>query len=247
MDLFDSLADFNSHEAASQSLFQAMGKSAPSPKEKNPSQAEMTLFETHISLFITDPLLNLPGSEQNSLLRELSDAVLRQASFVEKMGKRLWIRSPAVEGTLTRAIVRYERFLQMFKEHPGALLVPTLDIDLVWHTHQCSPQCYHSASINRAGRFINHDDTVKETILTDKFKETRRLYEIRFKEEYNACLCWDCEALKSELERISLDTEVDFPKLARKVELEVAYCKAVEKARRAGQKMLPILDENNRQ
>lgn len=68
------------------------------------------------------------------------------------MNGQLWIRSPALSGTLRRATDRYAKFLHLLKRKApplgedgsgktivlGAIIVPTLDIDLVWHTHQCS-------------------------------------------------------------------------------------------------------------
>lgn len=172
-------------------------------------------------------------------MNELAKAVERQAFFVEKMSDSLWLRSPALEGTLKRALIRYERFMQLFKEHPGTMLVPTLDIDLVWHTHQCSPKSYQSFSAKVAGRSINHDDSLDKTTRKDGFRETCMFYETRFNDEYNTCLCWKCETWRSELEKCDLSTKVNFDVIAKKVEDEVKYHKAVELARRSG-KTLPI-------
>ncbi|KAJ4291339.1 hypothetical protein N0V88_006347 [Collariella sp. IMI 366227] len=72
--------------------------------------------------------------------RPLAENVVRQAGFVDKMHRQLWIRSPGCEGTLRRAGERYEAFLDLFRTFPGEMLVPTLDIDLVWHTHQLSAE-----------------------------------------------------------------------------------------------------------
>ena len=40
---------------------------------------------------------------------------------------------------LTRAAARYRRFLGVKARHRDAVLVPTYDVDLVWHTHQLHP------------------------------------------------------------------------------------------------------------
>ena len=178
----------------------------------------------------------------NSVMNQpIIDAVQRQETFVDKMHAQLWIRSPAVEGTLQRAIDRYVKFLKLFKLYPKTTLVPTLDIDLVWHTHQCSPALYCSAVSDRAGRFINHDDKLGRPVLSDSMEKTSQLFRTRFGQEYSVCHCWDCEAALSALESSKREDKVqaDMSFVTRIVMEEVAYHRAVELARRAG-KPLPV-------
>jgi hypothetical protein len=178
-------------------------------------------------------------TETSSITTEIEAAIFRQSDFVEKMGCLLWIRSPALRGTLTRALSRYTRFFQLLAAHPKNVIVPTLDIDLVWHTHQCSPALYAAHSQAVTGRFINHDDQIQKTPLKDAFKETKRIYFLCFGEDYERCLCWDCEALLTALEEVA-DLEVGQEERASAhVAEDVAYFRAVEKARR-DRKMLPV-------
>ena len=171
----------------------------------------------------------------------LASMVERQANFITKMGDHMWFRSPALDGTLSRALVRYESFMRLFKQHPRSTLVPTLDIDLVWHTHQCSPNQYWTSSMTLAGRVINHNDELDKSTLRCGFKETARFYEMRFKDEYNTCLCWNCQALMSKFEEDTLNADVDFDVVAKEIQDEVTYYKAVEFARRSPKKaLLPV-------
>ena len=160
----------------------------------------------------------------------LRDAVVRQSSFVDKMNSHLWIRSPALEGTLGRARDRYCDFLKMFKMFPRQALVPTLDIDLVWHTHQCRAAKYLSATIQLAGKFLNHDDTVVPDKLSDGFNRTRTWYYVRFGKEYAICGCWDCEALLTRLEAMGEkgNEGPNFKQIAEEVQQEVQYYRALE-------------------
>ena len=168
----------------------------------------------------------------------LGTFVERQAAFAEKMDGYLWLRSPAIEGTLRRACIRYERFVLLFKKHPNTMLVPTPDIDLVWHTHQCSPSSYSTYCGQIAGRAINHDDTVKGNNLKKGFTTTSQLYALNFQEEYGVCLCWNCETIKSELgKHHNLNLE-DSDAIVSRVQSEIMYHQAVEQARRKG-KPLP--------
>ncbi|KAI8802171.1 hypothetical protein BJ742DRAFT_664467, partial [Cladochytrium replicatum] len=52
------------------------------------------------------------------------------------------------------------------------MFVPTLDIDLAWHTHQLHPGRYQNYGIQNVGRIINHDDSIEETSLAAGFDGT---------------------------------------------------------------------------
>ena len=217
VDLFQSLANYKSYSTV---VKQALANLVPSSGE--------------IPLGVSFPgLLESPRTmNRQILMNELGAAVERQGIFVEKMSNLLWLRSPALESTLNKALMRYERFMQLFKMYPGTMMVPTLDIDLIWHTHQCSPKSYQAFCEKEAGRSINHDDNLGKPTLKDGFKQTCLFYEAQFKDEYNACLCWECEALKSELEKCDLSTAVDLNDIVKKVKDDVKYYKAFELNRR---------------
>ncbi|KAF4471911.1 hypothetical protein FALBO_1172 [Fusarium albosuccineum] len=178
---------------------------------------------------------------RSSLAEKLRDAVIRQTAFIDKMNAHMWIRSPSLEGTMRRSIDRYQKFCKLMKLAKGRTVVPTLDIDLAWHTHQCSAKEYGQDMKTLVGKFINHDDTIAKPKLGDGAQETRRLYRIHFGQEYRLCGCWDCEALQSELEK-AVDgeyEETDMESIARRVKEEVFYYRAVEWSRRR-EMTLPI-------
>lgn len=163
--------------------------------------------------------------------------VIRQGSFVDKMHSHLWLRSPAFEGTLRRAVDRYDKFTQLFRDYPRHTLVPTLDMDLVWHTHQLSHARYRAGISAITGRFIGHDDTIGQGTLDVQENHTRRLFEDVFDEEYARCMCWDCEAVFSAAEA---DDEMSgggdgwLEGLAASVRGELQYYRAAETVRRKG-------------
>jgi hypothetical protein len=178
--------------------------------------------------------------DNDTTITKLVEAVQRQDSFIDKMEKQLWIRSPAVKGTLCRAIDRYGKFLKLFKLYPHMMFVPTLDIDLVWHTHQCSPSRYEAGTVKIAGRLIDHDEEFGETTLNIGFTRTRDFYRIRFGQDYQICNCWDCEALLSAITAPSSEARMYNWIIARHVYENVAYHRAVEIARQNGHSRLPI-------
>ncbi|KAM0561292.1 hypothetical protein ACHAPJ_003171 [Fusarium lateritium] len=178
---------------------------------------------------------------------KLVDNVERQRVFGEKMNAHLWIRSPALSGTLGRAIERYENYLQLFKLYPGKMLVPALDIDLAWHTSQLSAAAYQASMKTRCGRFVNHDDKIGKPKLATGNDETQALYRIRFGQDYHVCLCWECQAIMSAVEESDEDgllvesESSSFSKdLANRLLAKVEYYRAVEAARRRNHVKLPL-------
>jgi Glycine-rich domain-containing protein-like len=137
--------------------------------------------------------------ENSSLFAlDLVGAVLRQGIFVDKMKGIDWINSPALEHTMTRLIQRYGVFFQIMAENPGHVAVPTLDVDLAWHTHQLNCPGYFAYSVHKMGdEFIDHDDKIDENKLSDAFEWTSKRYQkITGGQIYSECLCWYCAAIR---------------------------------------------------
>ncbi|KAG0358093.1 hypothetical protein BGZ54_010593 [Gamsiella multidivaricata] len=71
-------------------------------------------------------------------------------------------------------------------------LVPTLDIDLAWHTHMLSPAHYRQYQLVHYGRVLNHDDTVQATSAMTKqdFVRTAELWQELYQERYSSQQTW---------------------------------------------------------
>ncbi|KAJ6589688.1 hypothetical protein B0H19DRAFT_1058674 [Mycena capillaripes] len=116
---------------------------------------------------------------------ELSGAVLRQESFVAKMHALGWTKPGNFHGTdneivLQYAIARYHAFLDLMCDFPKEFFVPTLDIDLVWHTHQLMTTKYASDTMTYMNRYIDHNDKIEEPVLADGFEETCRKWKNKY-------------------------------------------------------------------
>lgn len=128
---------------------------------------------------------------------DLVGAVLRQGTFVKKMDDIDWLHSPALEHTMKQCIEKYDVFLQIVSKNTGKMAVPTLDVDLAWHTHQLSPLRYYCHCKLRTEMLINHDDKVLEGSLSDGFEWTSKQYhKITNGQLYSSCTCWYCEATR---------------------------------------------------
>ncbi|OKL63608.1 hypothetical protein UA08_00055 [Talaromyces atroroseus] len=131
---------------------------------------------------------------------DLVGAVIRQGTFIQKMDNIDWIHSPALSATMDRLIRKYRIFFEIMMDNRGKMAVPTLDVDLAWHTHQMSPFRYCNYSRTQSLRlgaqiFIDHDDKVDEGKLSDAFQWTSKQYmKVTNGELYSECTCWYCEA-----------------------------------------------------
>ena len=88
---------------------------------------------------------------------DLVAAVRRQQCFMRRVLEArdvLQLDSPAAA---TAAIGRYVQFLRELRCAPT--LVPTLPVDVVWHTHQMRPLRYAADCLRIVGRRVNHDDS----------------------------------------------------------------------------------------
>lgn len=209
---------------------------------------------------------------------DLAAAVLRQSVFVSKMHDQLWLRSPGLLGTLpvasiaavrargpsscvlvsqdasdtdgflARAVHRYVRFFELFRVHPGQTLVPTLDVDLVWHSAMLTPVLYRGWCRGAAGgRFVGHDDALGKGVLSGGFEFTEAAYRAAFGSAYARCCCWFCETAANEgLQREGAEGarrkwwrwrrrgERAEESAVRAVRVRVEFYREVERRRRAG-------------
>ncbi|EFI27606.1 hypothetical protein CC1G_14532 [Coprinopsis cinerea okayama7 len=130
---------------------------------------------------------------------DLAGSVLRQGTFVKKIADFGWIRpgffdTDDDEAALHRAVARYHAQVKVFSSYllasnPGSFFVPTLDIDLVWHTHQLRSVDYAADCTTYVGRFIDHDDKVDGLKLSSSFDATCRAWKRRFGISYTYCGC----------------------------------------------------------
>ena len=81
---------------------------------------------------------------------------------------------------LQSSLSRYKRFIALKRCTTGAFLVPTYDIDLMWHTHQLCPLEYTNDLNGFLGYVMEHDDSTTDrnpgSKLSDSTAETSRLW-----------------------------------------------------------------------
>ena len=115
---------------------------------------------------------------------DLVGAVIRQGSFIEKMHLIDWLHSPAALSTMARLVEKYGRYFDIIARYYYKVAVPTLDIDLAWHTHQLNPPSYYAYSLSKTRTFIDHDDKIEENKLSEAFEWTSKTYQRMFDQVY---------------------------------------------------------------
>ncbi|TFK33265.1 hypothetical protein BDQ12DRAFT_738868 [Crucibulum laeve] len=150
---------------------------------------------------------------------DLVGAVLRQGSFIEKMHSLHWTEpgffdSREDKQVLDHAIARYHAFLDLLSSSPASFFVPTLDIDLAWHTHQLMAPNYERDCVQYVGRFIDHDDKVGGIRLSSAFDMTCRAWKSRFNLQYTHCGCpIPGDTIGQKLRRLMAGPTTDVPSL----------------------------------
>ena len=99
---------------------------------------------------------DLIAAAAQPLACDLIAAAARQKNF-------LWqVSAPQYghEAFLADAVRRYAQLLLLMRQQPQAFLVPTYDMDLVWHAHLAWPGAYAKDTAALCGRVISHDDSV---------------------------------------------------------------------------------------
>lgn len=96
----------------------------------------------------------------------------------DKFASRILALGPAIveEGWIERAVGRYETFLELARDNPGRIVVPTLDIDLIWHCHMLSPDDYVEDCRAIVGRVLAHDTGHSQNTLGNAFEQTQELW-----------------------------------------------------------------------
>ncbi|KAL1545207.1 glycine-rich domain-containing protein 1-like [Salvia divinorum] len=119
---------------------------------------------------------------------DLVSAVQRQTPFFHQVSQLHMNDTRYIRG----AVARYKGFLHLIKRNKEqgiqSFIVPTYDIDLIWHTHQLHPASYSEDLLKFVGRILGHDDTDSDRSKGQKldvgFTGTNRTFEDLFGRRY---------------------------------------------------------------
>ncbi|KAH9124984.1 hypothetical protein LEN26_009628 [Aphanomyces euteiches] len=119
-----------------------------------------------------------------NLTVDLVHAMVRQLYFILKVCSHAdYWSHPQV---IAASIARYHQFMHLMRSQPKMMFVPTVDIDLVWHAHQCDPQEYARYCNDLVGKLVDHDDTITGDDLQTSYADTFRAWAQEFDEPYSS-------------------------------------------------------------
>lgn len=134
------------------------------------------------------------NNAQFTVWEDLVAMVMRQERFSQSVNELNWLELATIRTGLKELVIRYARFFSLLSRNDNENhLVPTLDIDLVWHTHQLLLYYYFEDCMHtQQGGVIDHDDKIELGKLNGGFEYTVKLYKQKFKEAYLLCFCPYC-------------------------------------------------------
>jgi len=110
---------------------------------------------------------------------------LHQATFLYQISQSEFSN----ETFLHRGVENYVKFIRLLPKKRHKYIVPTYQIDLIWHTHILSSGCqYHNDNIDINGYILDHNDTLNvRTVggeLDTNFRDTVKLWWDVYNERY---------------------------------------------------------------
>jgi Glycine-rich domain-containing protein-like len=119
---------------------------------------------------------------------DLVAASLRQREFAKKIISEEFLFIEGQPGFFNHAITRYHKFLLLIKwtrsRNKKDALVPTMDIDLCWHTHQLYSAPYRKWCCEHVGVAVNHNDAAAKETLDNGLHETCQAWYEAYREDY---------------------------------------------------------------
>ena len=127
---------------------------------------------------------NAKGNLSNVSL-DLVKGMYRQLDFINKICVNFQYWND--EAIISASIARYFKFMQLMKTFgKKKMLVPTMDIDLVWHTHQTYSHDYIQCCNRHIHRVIDHDDTIPGEDLHKGYTRTFISWSRAYHEAYSS-------------------------------------------------------------
>ena len=114
---------------------------------------------------------------------DLREAAKRQMAFSRKITSA-FPYDPVPSETLTHCQQRYVKYMNLIRVTGNPGLVPALDIDLFWHTHQLSSSNYLPWCAHHIGHHVDHDDAIGEAGVETALDSTVAAWVTEYSEDY---------------------------------------------------------------
>ncbi|CAL4084069.1 unnamed protein product, partial [Meganyctiphanes norvegica] len=127
----------------------------------------------------------ISGDKQTKMSYDITAAVERQSAFYYQVS----LPHHRDDEFLRNSEIRYRQFLALVWANPTHLIVPTYDIDVLWHTHQVHPKKYEIDTKALLKKILDHDDSVNQrhrgSKLNTSDRFTRQQWRSSFRSKYS--------------------------------------------------------------
>ncbi|CAN3359695.1 hypothetical protein DICA4_D18294 [Diutina catenulata] len=137
-------------------------------------------------------ILFTTGSNTLTFTEDFVQMVKNCEPFFEKICQVDWLNAAQPSLTLDESIRRYKGFMEVAKYSNGKVIFPTVDVDLVWRTHQLAPYFYFQYLRDETKYMF--DEAFVPKGYQQVFSETQIQYRSVVGKEYGVCKCNFCVA-----------------------------------------------------
>jgi hypothetical protein len=119
---------------------------------------------------------------------DLAKAITRQCSFLDKFKNHDLYMEKSLDLlnidhlSFEASIQNYISFLKLARK--DTIIVPTYDIDFIWHTHMRNPLSYREVTMALCGFLLNHDGSIATQTLKDSYRETAARWKMIYNSDY---------------------------------------------------------------
>mgnify|MGYP002385286173 FL=1 len=116
---------------------------------------------------------------------DLKEAIFRQKDFLKKFQNHILFNlnlKRIQEFQFQNLIQDYVSFIKLADQNQ--IIVPTFDIDLIWHTHMRYPSHYHGFTRALCGFILDHNDDIQSSTLSNGYEKTAQLWKDNYQTEY---------------------------------------------------------------
>jgi len=125
----------------------------------------------------------IKGTGDFSASINLEDAVVRQKKFIDSVTPLA--TAPYLPFKLGKLKRQYKQFMNLMKKYGrNHVLVPTVGIDLMWHSHMNYPASYYKYCIDLLGYQLDHNDEFSDGDLAKHLVETSKLWKQQHHTDY---------------------------------------------------------------
>lgn len=141
--------------------------------------------------------LTIGRADALEVIPDLATLVLQEEPFLNKINGLNILGLLKHESAVANALKRYTKYWEILSKF-DCTLVPTIDIDLVWHTHKLLFHSYYDWLVakDKRKRLLDASGPADRHHTDANFEETAVFYRQYFHQDYTFCPCRFCSEVR---------------------------------------------------